>query len=392
VAAPGDLATGAALAMSSSTNDGMHEAGGASPPPARLPAGIASVLSVLSSSAVVLDSEDRVLRASSAARAFGLVKGDQLLVGELLALARQARRDGEIREGEIEVPDHKHGDRSTSFAVRVAPLGAPLGGLVLVLAEDQTGSRRVEEVRRDFVANVSHELKTPVGALALLAETVEDAADDPEAVRRFAGRMRYEASRLTSLVQDLITLSRIQAAEPVPDPAPVNLDAVVAEALDRCRMKAGARGIDLVEDTTSGLVVLGDEDLLVTALRNLLDNAVDYSPEHTRVLVTTTRASDYTAEISVADQGIGIPDRDRERIFERFYRVDPARSRATGGTGLGLAIVKHVTAAHGGHVTVWSKVGVGSTFTLRLPLRPLPAAMTASQAPPASQPLREAVQ
>jgi len=398
VAAPGGLATGAALAVNSSTSDGTREARRASPPPARLPAGIASVLGVLSSSAVVLDSEDRVLRASSAARAFGLVKGDQLLVGELLALARQVRRDGEIREGEIEVPDHKHGDRSTSFAVRVAPLGAPLGaadgggGLVLVLAEDQTGSRRVEEVRRDFVANVSHELKTPVGALALLAETVEDAADDPEAVRRFAGRMRYEASRLTSLVQDLITLSRIQAAEPVPDPAPVKLDAVVAEALDRCRMKAGARGIDLVENTASGLVVLGDEDLLVTALRNLLDNAVDYSPEHTRVLVTTTRVSDYTAEISVADQGIGIPERDRERIFERFYRVDPARSRATGGTGLGLAIVKHVIAAHGGHVTVWSKVGAGSTFTLRLPLRPLPAARRASQAPPASQPLREAVQ
>jgi len=398
VAALGGLATGAALVMNSRTTVGTREARRANPQPARLPAGIASVLSVLSSSAVVLDSEDRVLRASSAARAFGLVKGDQLLVGELLALARQVRRDGEIREGEIEVTDHQHGDRSTSFAVRVAPLGAPLGaadgggGLVLVLAEDQTGSRRVEEVRRDFVANVSHELKTPVGALALLAETVEDAADDPEAVRRFAGRMRYEASRLTSLVQDLITLSRIQAAEPVPDPAPVKLDAVVAEALDRCRMKAGARGIDLVENTASGLVVLGDEDLLVTALRNLLDNAVDYSPEHTRVLVTTTRASDHTAEISVADQGIGIPERDRERIFERFYRVDPARSRATGGTGLGLAIVKHVTAAHGGHVTVWSKVGAGSTFTLRLPLRPLPAARRASQAPPASQPLREAVQ
>jgi two-component system sensor histidine kinase SenX3 len=375
------------------TNEGTRDARGDSPPPTRLPAGIASVLSVLSSSAVVLDSEDRVLRASSAARAFGLVKGDRLLVGELLALARQVRRDGEIREGEIEVPG-QHGERSNSFAVRVAPLGAPLangGGLVLVLAEDQTESRRVEEVRRDFVANVSHELKTPVGALALLAETVEDAADDPEAVRRFAGRMRYEASRLTSLVKDLITLSRIQAAEPVPDPVPVRLDAVVAEALDRCRMKAGARGIELVAATDRGLVVLGDEDLLVTALRNLLENAVDYSPEHTRVLVSTRRSGDGTVEISVADQGIGIPERDRERIFERFYRVDPARSRATGGTGLGLAIVKHVTAAHGGNVTVWSKVGAGSTFTLRLPLRRTPATGTPSEAQPASQPSREAV-
>jgi two-component system, OmpR family, sensor histidine kinase SenX3 len=338
---------------------------------------------------VVLDSEDRVLRASAAARAFGLVKGDKLLVGELLALARQVRRDGEIREGEIEVSGHRQDGRTTSFAVRVAPLGAPLSastsGLVLVLAEDQTESRRVEEVRRDFVANVSHELKTPVGALALLAETVEDAADDPEAVRRFAGRMRYEAARLTSLVKDLITLSRIQAAEPVPDPVPVGLDAVVAEALDRCRMKAGARGIDLAADIQPGLAVLGDEDLLVTALRNLLENAVDYSPDHTRVRVTVKRAGEPTVEISVADQGIGIPERDRERIFERFYRVDPARSRATGGTGLGLAIVKHVTAAHGGNVTVWSKVGAGSTFTLRLPLQGQKAGAPASRPQPAPQ-------
>ena len=244
------------------------------------------------------------------------------------------------------------GGRTTSFAVRVAPLGAAVGGggLVLVLAEDQTECRRVEEVRRDFVANTSHELKTPVGALALLAETIEDAADDAEAVRRFAGRMRQEAARLTNLVQDLITLSRIQAAEPIPDPRPVELDAVVAEALDRCRMKANARGITLTSTGTRGLSVLGDEDLLVTALRNLLENAVAYSPERTSVVVGLER-SDGHVELSVADQGIGIPERDLERIFERFYRVDPARSRATGGTGLGLAIVKHVMAAHGGRVT-----------------------------------------
>jgi two-component system, OmpR family, sensor histidine kinase SenX3 len=338
--------------------------------PARLPSGVASVLSVLSSSAVVLDSDDRVLRASAAARSYGLVKGDQLMVGELLALARQVRRDGEIREGEVEVSGAKLGGRRTSFAVRVAPLGSGVGGggLVLLLAEDQTESRRVEEVRRDFVANISHELKTPVGALALLAETMEEAADDPEAVRRFASRMRQEASRLTALVQDLITLSRIQAAEPVPDPKEVQLSSVVAEAVDRCRMKASARGIELAPTCDDSLVVLGDEDLLVTALRNLLDNAVAYSPEQTRVVVSVTRDGARAAQISVADQGIGIPERDLERIFERFYRVDPARSRVTGGTGLGLAIVKHVVAAHGGNVTVWSKEGVGSTFTFRLPV------------------------
>jgi two-component system sensor histidine kinase SenX3 len=338
---------------------------------ARLPAGIAAVLSVLSSSAVVLDSEDRVLTASSAARAFGLVQGEKLVVGELLALARQVRRDGEITEGEIELSTSAFNGRSTSFNVRVAPLGAAVGGggLVLLLAEDQTESRRVEEVRRDFVANTSHELKTPVGALALLAETVEDAADDPEAVRRFAGRMRQEAARLTHLVQDLITLNRIQAAEPIPDPFPVKVCAVVAEALDRCRMKATARGIEIAVRGPRDISVLGDEDLLITALRNLLENAIAYSPDKTRVVVSTRFAGEDAIEISVADQGIGIPERDLERIFERFYRVDPARSRATGGTGLGLAIVKHVIAAHGGKVTVWSKEGTGSTFTLRLPLR-----------------------
>jgi len=329
------------------------------------------VLSVLSSSAVVVDSEDRVLRASAAARSFGIVKGDRLMVSELAALARQVRRDGEIREAEFEVPVPRLGGRTTTFAVRVAPLSSAVGGggLVLVLAEDQTESRRVEEVRRDFVANVSHELKTPVGALALLAETIEDAADDEEAVRRFAGRMRQEAARLTFLVQDLITLSRIQAAEPIPDPRAVSVDLVVAEALDRCRMKANARGITLASIGVRGLTVFGEDDLLVTAVRNLLENAVVYSPERTRVVVCVKKLGDGGLEISVTDQGIGIPERDMERIFERFYRVDPARSRATGGTGLGLAIVKHVTAAHGGRVTVRSVEGAGSTFTLWLPLR-----------------------
>ena len=369
----------------------------------RLPPGISSVLAVLLSSAVVLDGEDRVLSSSAAAREFGLVEDDRLVVGELLALARQVRRDGLPREGEIDIMTNKFNGRATSFAVRVAPLGPAVsdGGLILLLAEDQTESRRVDEIRRDFVANISHELKTPVGALALLAETVEEAADDPEAVIRFAGRMRQEAARLTDLVQDLIMLSRIQAAEPVPAPRPVVLDDVVAEAVDRCRMRASARGISLEVTGGRDLTILGDEDLLVTALRNLLENAVSYSPDRTRVVITTRAASSWTAEISVSDQGIGIPARDRERIFERFYRVDPARSRATGGTGLGLAIVKHVTAAHGGNVTVWSQEGVGSTFTLRLPLRQRggldstkdlggqdPAAQTDPAAPPS---VREAV-
>ncbi|WP_204075361.1 sensor histidine kinase [Planotetraspora phitsanulokensis] len=326
--------------------------------------GVASVLAVLPSSAVVLDRDDRVLRASSAARAFGLVRGDSLMAAELLALARKVRRDGEIRESEIETAGRKFGQASTTFAVRVAPLGS--NGQVLVLAEDQTERRQVEAVRRDFVANVSHELKTPVGALSLLAETIQDAADDPEAVTRFAGRMQHEAARLTYLVQDLITLSKIQGGEPVPTPGPVPIDEAVHEAIDRCNTKASAKDITLVAGGAEGLKIWGDDELLVTALRNLIDNAVAYSPEHTRVVVSA-RPAGRSVEVSVSDQGIGIPESAQERIFERFFRVDAARSRATGGTGLGLAIVKHVAVAHGGEVTVWSKEGSGSTFTLRLP-------------------------
>ncbi|MBE1533474.1 sensor histidine kinase [Actinomadura algeriensis] len=350
-----------------------------------MPPGIASVLSVLRSSAVVVDAEDRVLRASSAARAFGLVSGDRLVVDELLAMARLVRRDGEIRETEIQVVPSRLRARAEGrwFAVRVAPLGTH--GLVLVLAEDLTDMRRTEAIRRDFVANVSHELKTPVGALSLLAETVESAADDPDAVRRFAGRMQIESVRLNHLVQDLMTLSRVQGDEPLPDLGPVPLDEVTAEAVDRCQIKASSKDIELATGGTEGLRVRGDAELLVTALRNLVDNAVAYSPEHTRVVVSTRRCDDRFVELNVTDQGIGIPEAEVERIFERFYRVDPARSRQTGGTGLGLAIVKHVTSKHGGDVTVWSKEGSGSTFTIRLPLLdpPVPAALkTAREATP----------
>ncbi|HEY7484538.1 MAG TPA: ATP-binding protein [Streptosporangiaceae bacterium] len=362
------LATGLATGLAVRASEHAQKDVPPPTPASGLPPGIASVLSVLPSSAVVVDGEDRVLRASSAARAFGLVKGDRLVVDELLATARVVRRDGEIRENEIQVVSPRSGSSREGrwFAVRVAPLGSH--GLVLVLAEDLTELRRVEAIRRDFVANVSHELKTPVGALSLLAETIEGAADDPDAVLRFAGRMQQEATRLTLLVQDLITLNRIQGDEPLTDLRTVQLDGVCAEAIDRVRLKAGAKNIEVAMGGCGGLTVRGDGELLTTALRNLIDNAVAYSPDNTRVVVVTRQAEDQRVEISVTDQGIGISDADLGRIFERFYRVDPARSRQTGGTGLGLAIVKHVTTKHGGDVTVWSKEGSGSTFTIRLPL------------------------
>jgi len=235
-----------------------------------------------------------------------------------------------------------------------------------VLVDDRTEARRVEEVRRDFVANVSHELKTPIGALRLLAEAVGDATDDPDAVRHFAERMERESQRLATLVQEIIDLSRLQVADALHAPEPVRVDGVLTEAVDRVRLAAQRKQISVIIGGDIGAIVYGDRNLLVTAVRNLVDNAIAYSPDDTRISVTVRRA-DGLVEIAVKDQGYGIPKADLERIFERFYRVDPARSRATGGTGLGLSIVKHVAANHGGEVTVWSEEGIGSTFTLRLP-------------------------
>ncbi|MFE7275032.1 sensor histidine kinase [Streptomyces sp. NPDC057623] len=351
-----------------------------------LPPGVDTVLSVLRSSAVVLDEADAVVKASSAAYALGLVRGGKLSVEPMLQMARDTRRDGEIRQVELDLPRRGTG-RGDALAVsaRVAPLGSRL---VLLLVEDLTEARRIEAVRRDFVANVSHELKTPVGALSLLSEAVMDASDDPEAVERFAGRMQIEATRLTSLVQELIDLSRVQNDDPLEDAEPVRVDELVAEAMDRCRHAAGTKQITMASNvwTPEGpeqgaggrragavgddLSIWGNRGQLAAALGNLVENAVNYSPARTRVGIAARRVGapgGDLIEIAVTDQGIGISDKDKERIFERFYRVDPARSRATGGTGLGLAIVKHVAASHSGEVTVWSSEGQGSTFTLRLP-------------------------
>lgn len=327
-----------------------------------LPPGAEAVLSALRSAWVVLDSHDSVVRSSPSALPYGLIRGSRLRVDTLVLLARQVRRDGEVRELEVEMP---RGHRGTELLVLDVRL-APLGDHVLLLAEDQTAVRRLDAVRRDFVANVSHELKTPVGALSLLSEAVSGSADDPQAVRRFALRMQHESHRLSMMVQDLISLSRLQSNDPMREARLIHVDDVVAEAIDATHLEAEAREIRLEVRGQHGLVVLGDEDQLAAAVRNLLANAINYSPDHTRITVGV-QVSEDVVEISVADQGIGIPERDRERIFERFYRVDPARSRATGGTGLGLSIVKHVAANHGGDVGVWSSEGAGSTFTLRLP-------------------------
>jgi len=337
------------------------------PEPA-VPAGVNAVLSVLRSSAVVLDSDDTVLKASAPAHALGVVRGGRLAFGELLEIVHQVRRDGQIQERDLTISRVGHrGGRpgaTAHVAARVAPLGSRL---VLVLVEDQTRERRVEAIRRDFVANVSHELKTPVGALSLLAEAVGEAADDPEAVERFAGRMRTESERLTRLVQQIIELSRLQGDDPIGSAAPVDLDAVIDSSIDRCRVDAEEAGIEVVREGEHGLQVMGNAPQISLALGNLVENAVAYSVEDSRVVVAARAAQDGGVDLVVTDQGIGIPQAEIDRIFERFYRVDPARARATGGTGLGLSIVKHVAASHGGEVRVWSVEGEGSTFTLCLP-------------------------
>jgi two-component system sensor histidine kinase SenX3 len=328
-----------------------------------LPDGAADVLNVLASASVVLGPDGGLIKTSPAAHAFGLVRGRELVHAELRAMAVEAASLGLVRERELELPRGPFGRGRLVVFARVAPLGEDL---TLVLVEDRTEARRVEEIRRDFVANVSHELKTPIGALSLLAEAVTDAADDPDAVRHFANRMQREAMRLSKLVQEIIDLSRLQVADVLHPPEPVGIDEVVSDAVDRCRLAAGVKGIEVVIGGDQGAVVYGDHALLVTAIRNLVDNAISYSAENTKVGVGLRRANG-VVEIVISDQGLGIASAEQERIFERFYRVDPARSRATGGTGLGLSIVKHVAANHGGEVTLWSLPGQGSTFTLRLP-------------------------
>ena len=329
-------------------------AGDAGPPADAIDAALAATLTAV----VVLDGDD-VVWTNPAAATMRVVRDGRLTTPDLTRLARSARRDQTARQADVDLPDGR--DLRSVHAV-----AAPAGTRVALLVDDMTQARRVDAVRRDFVANVSHELKTPVGAMSLLAEAIQNCGDDPDAVRRFAGRMLLESGRLSRLIQELIDLSRLQGAEPMRS-EPVAVASFVEEAVDRARLAASVHGIEVVVRVADpGLVVEGDPAQLCTAVTNLIDNAVAYSPPHTRVSVTARRRGD-EVEVSVTDQGIGISPADQDRVFERFYRVDPARSRETGGTGLGLAIVKHIAGNHRGRVDVWSVEGTGSTFTLTFP-------------------------
>jgi len=328
-----------------------------------LPPGSAEVLAVVGQAFVVVDAIDGVVRASPAAYAYGLVRGHTVVHRELLDMTANVRRDGVILERQLELPRGPLGQGTIIVQVRAAMLGEEY---IVLLADDRTEITRTEEIRNDFVANVSHELKTPVGAISLLAEALESSADDEEAVRRFAKRMHKESARLAALVQDIIELSRLQGANVAQQGHPVDINDVISEAVDRSQLPAESKNIQIVIGGRAEAKVYGDQDLLVTALRNLIDNAIRYSPENTRVGIGV-RSREGLVSVSVTDQGEGLSPEDQERVFERFYRVDAARSRHTGGTGLGLSISCQFARAMRGDLRATSVVGQGSTFTLRLP-------------------------
>ena len=380
------LALGGLAMVAVRLSDRSTAAHDPNPPDPPLPPGVGEVIAVLRSSGILVDSSDRVVNNSPAAVAQGLVRGQELVHPELLHLARAVRRDGVIREAELTLQKGL-GDGRLVVAARVAPLGADH---VLLLVEDRSKAARVEEIRRDFLANVSHELKTPVGGISLLAEAVLDAHDDPEAVARFARRISVESTRLTRLVKEIVELSRLQGADVVKDPALIDVGACARDATERSRLLAEENRIDLAAAVDEGCEVWGDAELVTTAISNLIGNAIAYSEKGTRVGVMVRRGRRGVIDVSVTDQGLGIPADEQERIFERFYRVDTARSRATGGTGLGLAIVKHVADNHGGNVSVWSEIGRGSTFTIELPAANATASIEPS-ARAAARPADEAV-
>lgn len=332
-----------------------------------LPQILISALLANENESLVLDENNQALFQTSGISAIGILREGNLISPEFLALVRLVRRTREMKSANLEIPRGPIGEGRRQLHVTVALLDER--GQVLIFLNDESEQQRVEAIRRDFVANVSHELKTPIGALMLLSEAVMGAKNDPAEVSKFAQKMQQESRRLSELVQEIINLSRLQSSDPLVSAYEVDIEEVVREAMNLSASIAEARRIEIDLNLNGDAVVVGDRDQLIMAIHNLIENAINYSPEGTRVTLTISEGEELV-EVTVVDQGIGIPEEEQERIFERFYRVDPARSRETGGTGLGLSIVKHVALNHGGDIAVWSREGIGSTFALRLPKAP----------------------
>lgn len=330
----------------------------------------------------VVDRDAQVILSNGPAHEMGIIH-ERTVNESVWHVVEEVFDDLETRTVDLKLPRRRTGSRVTAIQAVVKPLTLVDTRYMVIYSTDESENLRMESARRDFVANVSHELKTPVGGMALLAEALLESSDDQESVEYFGSRLHKEAHRMADMINELISLSKLQGAEALPDMEPVSVDGVVEEAISRTQLAADNAGIRITAGRTSGVLVNGDQSLLVTAVANLISNAINYSPEATPVTVTQKVTGEGTVQIRVTDRGIGIAPDDQTRVFERFFRVDKARSRTTGGTGLGLAIVKHVAANHGGEIKLWSRLGTGSTFTLELPIfEPTPVQLNAPELAP----------
>ena len=327
-------------------------------PVLEIPREVIDILQVIDAEYLIVEPSDAVIANSVRMASLGVVDSNRVVNDAIRQLIRQTRRNNELNTANVEIAN-------TQARIRAFHIGNT--GNIAVLLFDDAESLRLDATRRDFVANVSHELKTPIGSLSILAEAIAEATDDPVALKNFANRIGIESKRLATLVSEIINLSRIQDVDVLMSAKVMDINEVIHEAIDMSRTKAESRGIKVEYSATEVIEVLADKTSLVSAFDNLIENAINYSPNNTTVKITLNQRGNLV-EVAIKDEGIGISEADQKRVFERFYRVDPARSRETGGTGLGLSIVKHVINNHGGDVLVWSELGKGSTFTVRLPI------------------------
>ena len=324
-----------------------------------------AVLNSLNRESIILDFSGKIIFETGKTSLLNLVSEGKVTSEELSALVRVVRRTGKSQEGSIEVARGPIGKGKRELQITATLISED--GSVLILVDDEGEKQRVDAVRRDFITNISHELKTPIQALTLNSDALLEVKSEPDKVVLFANKIKAQANRLNDLVKEIINLSKLQDSDPLDMAHEVEISDAINEAVDQCEAMAQARKVLVDVSEVNSAVVVGNREQLVMAIHNLVENAINYSSEKTRVTIST-KLDAQIIEILVKDQGIGIADENLDRIFERFYRVDPARSRATGGTGLGLSIVKHVVKNHGGEVKVWSAPGVGSTFAIRLPV------------------------
>ena len=313
---------------------------------------------------ILLNQDKKTLYFSTDAAINGLVRDDEIAVKELEQFILSLKPNFLRANTQI---NHKSLSSTSQQKLEIDAVELSNNN-ILLLIEDLTNSLRIEQIRRDFIANISHELKTPVSALELLAEAIKEAGTDVEVIKRFAEKIPKETKRLASFIQDIIDLTKIQSDDPLDDPEDISVSSIVDESLEVVDSIAAKNRVEInVENNFEDLTVLGDKKQLITALKNLLINAIYHTGDDQLVSLKVDKTT-YFVEISVKDSGEGISPEDQLRIFERFYRVDSARTRELGGSGIGLSLVKHICSNHGGRALVESKIGQGAIFTMQLPL------------------------